>query len=515
MISRNLRQLTSTRFKQLIHHITRTHLLAAISGFISGAVSQSAAVSVFITTGFHTAGLLTFRQSMVIINWANIGTSFLIFVIIINVKLLILFFIGLIGLAYFLKLDKTIRLQIIFQFLLGVSLLFLGVIYIKSGAVPMQSLSWFRGLLEVSSGSMILIFLAGALLTVIAQSGPTVTVVALSLLSVGVLPMLQTFMIVLGTGIGSAINILVLSFKLKGTGKQLYIYQSIFKTTGVIAVMLLLMLYYLFYYDQNQTVFSILSANPGEKVAWLFLIMQLLPALLLNILQKPLLTLLQKISPSAPEDEWSRPEYISEHALDEPETALLLAEKEQLRIMHFLPEYLNPVSSDHDNRPVHSHQVLHDCFSQVDHQIYQYLEKLLKRPSSAAFQERILYAQQFSVLLHDLESNIFEFVATIQASPENILIQSFAINLIESLRTIIDTAIDTFDNPDVAGIKMMLSMTSDKGNVLQKIRQEYFQKNATIDISVRQSLFSLTILFDRICWQLKLMTTIRQKVLTG
>jgi hypothetical protein len=178
-----------------------------------------------------------------------------------------------------------------------------------------------------------------------------------------------------------------------------------------------------------------------------------------------------------------------------------------------LPDYLTPVSPDRDNKHVHGQQLLHECFSTIDQQIMQYLEKLLKRPAAAGFQERILQAQHFSTLLHDLESNLEEFVVTINTSFETIVIQPIAINLIESLRTILDTAIDSFENPDAAGMEIMLSLTADKGDLLQKIRQEYFQKNTTMDITVRQSIFTLTLLFDRVCWLLRSMTMIRNKAL--
>jgi len=514
MISRNLRQLTGTRFKNLVRKATGTRLLSAFTGFISGVIFQSASASVFITSGFHTARLLTLRQSMIIINWANIGTSVLIFIVVLNIKLLIFYFVGIIGMVYFLQLDKTNRSQLTFLFLQGVSMLFLGILFIKNAAGPLQSLPWFREALQMSSGSVFLLFLAGTLLTVAAQSGATVSVVALTLSSVGLMDLLQTFIIVLGTGFGSAINILLFSFKLRGSGKQLSLYLGLFKTVGVITIAALLFIDYQWSPDHKPRFVSMLSANPGQQVAWLFLIMQLLPAFLLTIMQRPVTVLLQRISPPTSDEELSKAAFLSEPALQEPETALYLVGREQIRLLRILPDYLVPVSPDRNSKQVSKLDVLHECFELVDQQITQYLEKLLKNPVALSLQEQIHLAQHFSAIVKDLESNLFEFVTTINTSFETIVNLPFAINLIESLRTILDTTIECFEDLDQEGMEMVLRLTADKGDLLQRIRKDYFQKNTSLDLGVQQALFSLTLQFDRGCWLVKSVTQIRKKALT-
>ncbi len=506
MISLNLRQLTGSQFRQMIQRATGTRLLSVLTGFFSGMVSQSAVASVFITTGFYSAGFLGFSQALTIINWANIGTSVLIFFVVFNVKLLILYFIGLVGLAYFFQFDKTNRKQVLLQFMLGLALLFLGVVYIKNGAQQMQTLSWFRDALHMSSGSMILLFIAGIILTVIAQSGPTVSVVALTLCSVGLLNLFQSFVVVLGTGLGSAINILLLSARSKGSAKQLSIYQGIFKTTGAIGVALLIVIDHFWSGGHQPYSESLLSDKPAQQVAWLFLIMQLLPAILLTLLQKPVGIFLQRISPPVPAEIVSQPEFLYEPALCDTETALYLAGKEQLRLLRILPDYLVPVSPDRELIKVAEYQVLHDSFIAVEKQVSLYLETLANKPGTSSTQMQILRAQHFSALLRDLESNLGEFVATFNISFETTADQPIAINLTESLRLILETAVDFYGNPDAAGMDIMLSLTADKGSLLQKTRQEYFLKNVSDTSVTRQSIYTLSLLFERICWLLRLMS---------
>jgi hypothetical protein len=135
----------------------------------------------------------------------------------------------------------------------------------------------------------------------------------------------------------------------------------------------------------------------------------------------------------------------------------------------------------------------------------------MKNPAATGNQLNILQTQHFSSLLSDFEINLEEFVATINNSFGTIADQSMAVNLIESLRTILETATETYENPDTEGLEMILLLTSDKGNMLQKIRQEYFQKNTSVDIADRQAIYTLTLLFERMYWFLKTMTVIKMK----
>ena len=70
--------------------------------------------------------------------------------------------------------------------------------------------------------------------------------------------------------------------------------------------------------------------------------------------------------------------------------------------MRMLPDYLIPVSPDQDLKIVANLQMLHESFILVGHETANYLEKLLKRPTTSGNQLNILQSQHFSDLLNDL-----------------------------------------------------------------------------------------------------------------
>jgi phosphate:Na+ symporter len=331
--------------------------------------------------------------------------------------------------------------------------------------------------------------------------------VALSLASAGLLSMPNTLVVVLGTGTGSAVNILILSSKLKGTAKQLCFYQGLFKFTGVILVALLLGLEYLRTEGGKYGhILSMITDEHGQQIAFVFLAMQLLPAFILTIARTPVKKLLQRLSPATIGDRLAEPEFISNLAPGEPETALYLVAKEQMRLMRLLPDYLVTVSPDRMISPGVNRAMLHEGFTGLDRQIIHYLDKVAARADAASFHEEMMNTKQFSSLLTELETTIAEFASIADSSQGPVMDQPLAIRLIESLRTILETSIESFEDPDPSGLEIIRSITADKGDLLRQVRQEFFQKNTLLEQHIRQSLYSMTILFDRICWLLHKMS---------
>jgi len=278
----------------------------------------------------------------------------------------------------------------------------------------------------------------------------------------------------------------------------------------VIFVVLLLWLEYLRTEGgRHAHILSMITDDQGQQVACVFLVMQLLPALLLTAVREPVKKLLQRMSPVTAGDRLAEAEYINDLSLSEPETALYLVSREQMRLMRLLPDYLTPISPDRAITPFIDQSVLHDGFLRLDYQITHYLDILSKKPVSKTIQEKMMEIRQFSSLLHELEANLREVSVTALSAPETLSDKPLTIQIIESLRTILDTSIESFENPDRSGLEIILSITADRGELLQQIRQDFVQKNADLDTYQRQSLYTMTILFDRACWLLHKMTVIR------
>jgi phosphate:Na+ symporter len=509
-LGQNLKQVTGKQFKTKISRATNSKFISAFLGFLSGMFTQSGNASVFITNSLHTAGLLSINRALTIINWANIGTSVLIFVVVINLKLLALYLLGIIGMMYYLQMDKKNRSQLAIKVFLGLGLLFLGIHYMKTGAVLLESLDWIKDILHKSAGSVILLCFVGLILSVIIQSASAVSVISISLTSAGLLSADQTIIIVLGTGLGSAINILILSWNLTGTARQLSIYYAIFRTSGSILATIVVAMTHLFVQSSPEGSTG-LSMPVGQQVALTYLMMVVLPAFFLTFLHKPVIKILEKIAPPTQHELLSKPRFIYEKALKEPVMALDLIEKEQLRLMGYLPQYLIQVGPERSDSPDIKYPMLNEGFQTVSAEIVRYLSEISMMPEALSSHERILQLQFINTNLLSLESDMFEFARTVEQSQSGLIGQRLAVNLIESLRAITETAIEGIASGQRTDLEITHELTNDRGELLREIRQQHLISEREIDLALRQSIFAMTLLFERIVWLIRSINLIKIK----
>jgi len=506
-LSQNLKQITGRQFKKLMSQLTRNRLVAALIGFLSGTFTQSGNASVFIATSLNAAGLITTNRSLTIINWANIGTSVLIFMVAINLKLFALYLLGLIGFLYYLKMDRQQRFNLMIQVFLGLGLLFLGIHFMKTGAKAMESSEWMKELLHISASSVILLFLAGSVITFIIQSSSAVSVVAISLASAGLLNSDQTIIIVLGTGIGSAANIILLSGSFTGTSRQLALYQSMFKASGSLIVSIVI---FILWYANQRSANFFHTIPVAQQVAYTYLMMVVLPTFFSAFLNKPITRLLSGLSPPLSQELLCSPHFLYEGALEDPVTALNLIEKEQLRLLRYLPDYLTQVSAEKPAEPSAAFPLMSEGFRKVAGEVSRYLSELSLKPESPIFHEKILFYQSINYNLISLESSVFDFSETVMQSYKEMMTQKLAINLIESLRAITDTFVEGFESNQKSDFEITLQLTNDRGELLKNIRQQNILADKEISILLRQTIYTMTLLFERIIWLLRSIT--QQKI---
>ena len=106
-----------------------TRWSASLLGIVFGAVTQSTNAVTFIVTSMVTANLVQVRAVMPVVVWANLGTGVLVFLSTLNIRPFILSLLGLIGLAYFLNIEKSTRYRHVAAALFGSHCSFSGSIW--------------------------------------------------------------------------------------------------------------------------------------------------------------------------------------------------------------------------------------------------------------------------------------------------------------------------------------------------------------------------------------------------
>src|SRR5262249_4332458 len=176
MVDASLRESTGRQLRLVVRRLTTHPAVAALVGVITGALVQSSSGIVFILVSLVTSGLATVRQVLPIMTWANVGCSSLVFAAIVDLRLAILYLIGVAGAAY--AFDRSNRNHV-FGAALGVAMLFYGIELMKTGAEPLRGTAWFTGALGGGYHAYLIAFGASTAFSFATQSSVAVSILAI------------------------------------------------------------------------------------------------------------------------------------------------------------------------------------------------------------------------------------------------------------------------------------------------------------------------------------------------
>lgn len=501
-LTENLKNITGARFRQAVMAWGTRPTLAIGGGAMVGAVSQSTSVAIFILASMLNAGFLTVEAAIPILVGANIGTSLLVFLASFDVRLIMLFAVGLAGIA--LTDERFIRKQWrpITGAVFGLSLLFLGLDTIQSGAVPIVQEPWAAGLLERSRESPLIGFLIGTVLTIIAQSAAAISILAITLADAGVFTTRDTILTIYGANFGAGIIAYILSAKLRGQARQLAAYQI--AVINCFGTAVLLALYAIEMYADIPLVLAAVQSitdQVGQQMALVYLLLTA-TGLLLVPLRRPVADVLARISPPTQAESDSKPRYIHDYALQDPASAVELTMLEQRRLVHFFSRYFEALRDPRRDNAHNRLEMLHEAFRTLSGRIQEFVEQLGSDTPSAQLYERINTLLSIQRRLEAIEGTLYDLATTLHGLPTGSTLEELSENITEALDTVtltLDEAVTTGDDFD---LEMLDHMTGDRGDVLQRIRQTYLSGERTIDSGDKLKLLQITNLCERFLWLL-------------
>ena len=110
--------------------------------------------------------------------------------------------------------------------LFGLASLVMGLIMLKEAAAPLADQSWFQGALGVSTRSLLLSLMLGALLTFIVQAGLPVLAFGVAMAVAGLVEIDQILMFAYGVYIGLGLAILAVAVNLSGAARQIAMFSA-------------------------------------------------------------------------------------------------------------------------------------------------------------------------------------------------------------------------------------------------------------------------------------------------
>ena len=509
LLSTALKQLTSRQFRYILAKWAGTPFKSACIGLFAGAFTQSMPALSFLTASMVGAGMITVRQGIPMLCWANPALGVLIIVAFLNIKIAILFLLGIAGI--FCSFLKPSRLQELFKTVFGLSLLMYGITLIQQGTEPLGQTEWFKTFLLYGSQSYILCFLVSILLTALVQSSTAISILAISFNLSGLLGTDQTILIIYTSNIGSSLISWLLSLKLKGTPKQLVIFQSLF---NVIAFLILLPLFII------ETAFGIpiikgitqyLSSDPGRQFAYIYILFNLSGSIVISFFLNPMCVFLEKFWPPTSEEEWSKLIYIHNQLIVEPETATVLLAQEQTHLIQHMPDYINTVRDTNNPEQKNLLDARHKAFSTITGKIQEIMTGLLNREKSLDCSEHLVNIQTRQHLLLTLEQALYDFSSLLMGCSNNPSLKECRSMFMESLDTILLTTSESFKTNNPKELETLILMTNDKSELMRNIRRMFLtQKDLPNDSQA--AILELTTLFERTVWILGKIALLQQRL---
>lgn len=499
-VTKNLKDSSSRKTKLVLTRWIKNPILTGIWGFASGAMTQSSSGVTFVLVGFVSSGLISVKNALPLINWANIGTSSLIFFAAIDLKLLTFYLVGIGGLM--LAFNKPVKLRKFFGIIYGIGLLFFGLVLLKQGSNVISDSETVKIFLLNSKGSLLLAFIAGALLRVIAQSSSAVSVIAITMAGAGLFTIEQTMMIIFGTNLGTGISTYFLSSNLKGTSRQIALFQVWLNLIGALIFVPLLYVEMIFKIPLLKELVTNLTGDLGGQMAYVYLANRLLTGIIVSPFHGLFTKYLEKYCKPSVEEEISKLEYVNDFMMNDPDIALELISKEQSRAAGYMSNYLVFLRNrlEKNNESFIPFNTLHTSELNVYKELEEYLTGLINLDLEHDTSERLINIQNRNSHLISLDNSFYELIKIIEETNHtenfNVLLKS----ILEASETILLTLLETLSSPDEIDIDVLCKISSDKSSVMEKIRKSFLTNEKELNEADRSLLLIATNGFEKITW---------------
>ena len=498
-LTEHLRTLGGRRLRERIASWTRRPLLGVLWGTVFIALTQSTSAATFVLVGMMRAGMITVAQSLPMMIGVNMAAGLVVLVLVLDIKLAILFLLGVSGILY--TSDRTKGLRSAVGTVLGIGLLFFGLGTMQEGVAPLAETAWFTSLLEWTHGTYLLALLVGTLLSILVQSSLAVLVIAVALQQAELLDLSESIMVVYGANIGSSILTWLLSSPLTGRSKQIAMFQTGYNFVGAAILIPLFFVEVLGGVPLVIAFIEWIAHSNGAEVAFAALVSDFVPGVLLFCFRKPVAAVLARLWPETLVEQISKPRYLHRHMADDPDTALDLIELEQRRLVEYLDDALDSLRTDVREDKQNKLEAYQEAFNSLDELIGQAMSDLSTQntlsPESFERMNQLMSIQRMlqsaAGVLADLED---EFVALAQSQ----IGARFVSVAVEGLEAILLTLIDVAKDRSPDDARLLDMMTSDEGNGLTAVRSAYLAEEGALDADSRMKLLAAANLCERLIW---------------
>lgn len=251
IMAEGLQKSAGDRMKNLLGMLTNNRFLAVVVGALVTAIIQSSSASTVMVVGFVNAGLMNLVQATGVIMGANIGTTITAWIVssaewmvYFKPAKIAPFIIGIGASLLFFSKDK--KKKQIGEILIGFSLIFIGLEFMKDGITPYKESEAFKNAFILLGRNPLFGVLAGAAVTAIIQSSSASVSILQTLAFTGVVPFSAAIYIVLGQNIGTTVTAMLSSIGANKTARRAAYVHLIFNVVGTVVFTIIAVIFFKF-----------------------------------------------------------------------------------------------------------------------------------------------------------------------------------------------------------------------------------------------------------------------------
>ena len=240
MMSSGLQKAAGNRLRGFLGAMTSSPLKGVLTGLGITSVIQSSSATTVMVVGFVNASLLTLNQAVGVIMGANIGTTITAWLIsLLGFKADIsILAVPLMALGFIMSIAKKEKYKNISEFVIGFSLLFLGLSLMKNSVPDLRQtpevLSFIQQWTGYGFGSVVIFLVFGTVLTLVLQSSSATMALTLIMMSLGWIPFDMAAAMVLGENIGTTITANIAAAVGNPNARRAALAHTFFNIFGVI-----------------------------------------------------------------------------------------------------------------------------------------------------------------------------------------------------------------------------------------------------------------------------------------
>ena len=245
LMSSGLQKTAGGRMRAILGSMTSNRFKSVLTGLGITSVIQSSSATTVMVVGFVNAGLLALEQAIGVIMGANIGTTVTAWLIsLLGFKADIsIFAVPLMAVGFLLSISKLEKRRNISEFIIGFSLLFLGLSLMKNSVPDLQQtpevLSFIKTWSDFGFGSVLIFLVFGTVLTLVLQSSSATMALTLIMLNLGWLPFDMAAAMVLGENIGTTITANIAAAVANTNARRAALAHTLFNLFGVVWALIL------------------------------------------------------------------------------------------------------------------------------------------------------------------------------------------------------------------------------------------------------------------------------------